>query len=100
MVGGAVDHDLLVVDGHVNVGAASLLDGDADGGVVLKVQPGHDLKKKQFSSILYFISHTEQYNFALIIKLSLASINCTECHGVFILIIHDVVFGNVHVLWK
>ena len=31
--------------------------------------------------------------------LSIASINCTKCH-VFILSIHDVVFGNMHVLWK
>ena len=50
-------------------------------------------------SILYFISHTA-IQFILIIKLSTASINCTKCPVVFILIIHNIVFGNVHVLWN
>ena len=52
-------------------------------------------------SIQFFISfHTEQYNFTLIIKLSTASKNFTKCHVVFILIILDIVIGNMRVLWK
>ena len=45
--------------------------------------------KIQFNSILYFISH-RTIQFILIFKLSIASINCTKYHVVFIFIIHDI----------
>ena len=55
----------------------------------------------QFDSIQFFISfHTEPYSFVPIVKLSTASINCAKCRVVFILVIHDIAFGNMHVLWK
>ena len=71
-------------------------DDDGAAGLLLFLQSSWTV---QFNSILCFVSH-RAIQFILIFKLSTASINCTKCHVVFILIIHDIVFGNMHVLWK
>ena len=59
------------------------------------------LVKIQFNSIQFFISiHTEQYNFLPFFVLSTSLNILQENKLCFHLIIHDIFFVNMHVLWK
>ena len=49
---------------------------------------------------LFISIHTEQFNFLLIIKLSVSLIILQKINLCFHQIIHDSIFINMHVLWK
>ena len=56
---------------------------------------------KRFNSIQFFISfHFRAIQCVLFFKLSMPSLNCTYNLFVFSYIIHDIIFINMHALWK